>query len=85
VQIKLNFYDANSSSTAKLLTCGDEKCTMMYQLALSGCNSHMHCEYQVTYGDGSITSGYFVEDSIHFDKVSGNQQTTTGNGSVVFG
>uniref|UniRef100_A0A7C8ZFG4 Peptidase A1 domain-containing protein n=1 Tax=Opuntia streptacantha TaxID=393608 RepID=A0A7C8ZFG4_OPUST len=83
--IKLNFYDANSSSTAKLLTCGDEKCTMMYQLALSGCNSHMHCEYQVTYGDGSITSGYFVEDSIHFDKVSGNQQTTTGNGSVVFG
>ncbi|XP_074321173.1 aspartic proteinase 36-like [Silene latifolia] len=83
--IKLNLYDPKSSSTANLINCDEKQCAMIYQGILSGCESHMPCLYEVTYGDGSSTSGYFVEDTFHYDKVTGNQQTTTGNSSVTFG
>ncbi|KAH9606743.1 hypothetical protein KSS87_009526 [Heliosperma pusillum] len=83
--IKLNLYDPKSSSTANLINCDEKQCAMIYQGILSGCESHMLCLYEVTYGDGSSTSGYFVEDTFHYDKVTGNQQTTIGNSSVVFG
>ncbi|KAK9673483.1 hypothetical protein RND81_12G170300 [Saponaria officinalis] len=82
--IKLNLYDPKSSSTANLINCDEKQCAMIYQGTLSGCASNMLCEYQVTYGDGSTTSGYFVEDTFHYDEMSGHQQTT-GNVSVVFG
>ncbi|KAL2941490.1 Aspartic proteinase-like protein 2 [Bienertia sinuspersici] len=84
-KVKLNLYDPKGSSTAKLVNCDDKQCTMIYQGTLSGCHSDMLCQYEVTYGDGSTTSGYFVEDSFHYDEVSGDMQTTSGNGSVVFG
>lgn len=83
--IKLNLYDPKGSSSAKLVTCDDTKCTMIYQRILEGCQSDVLCQYEVTYGDGSVTSGYFVQDTFHYDKVSGNLQTTTGNTTVVFG
>lgn len=83
--IKLNLYDPKGSSAAKLVTCDDTKCTMIYQRILEGCQSGVLCQYEVTYGDGSVTSGYFVQDTFHYDKVSGNLQTTTGNTTVVFG
>ncbi|XP_021772321.1 aspartic proteinase-like protein 2 isoform X2 [Chenopodium quinoa] len=83
--IKLNLYDPKGSSTANLVNCDDSQCTMIYQGTLSGCQPDMLCQYEVTYGDGSTTSGYFVEDNFHYDSVSGNLQTTSGNGSIVFG
>ncbi|XP_021734363.1 aspartic proteinase-like protein 2 [Chenopodium quinoa] len=83
--IKLNLYDPKTSSTANLVNCDDSQCTMIYQGTLSGCQPDMLCQYEVTYGDGSTTSGYFVEDDFHYDRVSGNMQTTSGNGSIVFG
>ncbi|KAL9260414.1 Aspartic proteinase 36-like protein, partial [Drosera capensis] len=83
--IKLSLYDPKESSTAHLVTCEDSSCAMIYAGTLSGCQADLLCNYQVTYGDGSTTSGYFVQDDIHYDRVSGNLQTTTANGSVVFG
>lgn len=83
--IKLNLYNPKGSSTANLVNCDDSQCTMIYQGTLSGCQPDMLCQYEVTYGDGSTTSGYFVEDTFHYDQVSGNLQTTSGNGSIVFG
>lgn len=83
--IKLNLYDPKGSSSAKPVNCDDKKCTMIYQRVLDGCQSDMLCQYEVTYGDGSVTAGYFVEDTYHYDKVSGNQQTTSANTSIVFG
>ncbi|XP_019104419.1 aspartic proteinase 36 isoform X2 [Beta vulgaris subsp. vulgaris] len=83
--IKLNLYDPKGSSTAKLINCDDSQCTMIYQGTLSGCQSDMPCQYEVTYGDGSTTSGYFVEDAFHYDQVSGDSPATSGNTSVTFG
>ncbi|KAH9610597.1 hypothetical protein KSS87_009842 [Heliosperma pusillum] len=83
--ISLNFYDPKSSSTANLINCDEKQCAIIYPGTLSGCMSDMACQYEVTYGDGSTTSGYFVEDTFHFNKVTGLNQTTPGNGSVVFG
>ncbi|KAJ8421889.1 hypothetical protein Cgig2_009608 [Carnegiea gigantea] len=59
--IKLNLYDPKGSSTAKLVTCGDTKCTMIYQRILEGCQSDMLCQYEVTYGDGSIYQSWWFE------------------------
>lgn len=83
--IELTLFDPNSSSTAKPVTCDDNICDMIYSAPLSGCKPDLLCPYEVNYGDGSSTSGFFVEDDIHYDKVSGNLQTTLGNGSIVFG
>ncbi|KAK9692220.1 hypothetical protein RND81_09G249500 [Saponaria officinalis] len=83
--IKLNLYDPKGSSTANLITCDEKQCAMIYQGTLSGCKSNMLCQYEVTYGDGSSTTGYFVEDTFHYDKATSNQNTTLGNASVVFG
>ncbi|GAB2287141.1 hypothetical protein Dimus_021527 [Dionaea muscipula] len=85
IGIKLSLYDPKGSSTSQLVTCEDDSCAMIYSGTLSGCKPDVLCYYEVTYGDGSTTSGFFVQDDVHYDKVSGNLQTTTGNGSVVFG
>ncbi|GMH11409.1 hypothetical protein Nepgr_013250 [Nepenthes gracilis] len=85
IGIKLTLYDPKGSSTAKMVTCDENLCTMIYSSTLSGCKSDMLCYYEVTYGDGSSTAGFFVEDYIHYDRITGNLQTTMGNGSIVFG
>ncbi|KAL8166232.1 hypothetical protein V2J09_007731 [Rumex salicifolius] len=83
--VKLTLFDPKSSNTSKLVGCDADQCSMIYSGTLSGCKSDTLCYYEVTYGDGSSTSGYFVEDYFHYDKVTGNLQTTSGNASVVFG
>ncbi|XP_019193699.1 PREDICTED: aspartic proteinase-like protein 2 isoform X2 [Ipomoea nil] len=83
--INLSLYDMKSSSTAKEVTCDQDFCTTMFNAPYSDCKVGMPCEYQVTYGDGSRTAGYFVQDYIHFDQVTGNLQTKSMNGSIAFG
>ncbi|RYQ91392.1 hypothetical protein Ahy_B09g097275 isoform F [Arachis hypogaea] len=43
------------------------------------------CPYSITYGDGSATSGYYVQDYLTFNHVSGNLNTAPQNSSVFFG
>lgn len=81
--IKLQTYDPKSSSSAKVIKCDNQQCNMIYQRTPDNCKSDMLCQFEVHYGDGSSTSGYFVEDSINY-KIAGNQ-SSTGNGNVVFG
>ncbi|GMH13062.1 hypothetical protein Nepgr_014903 [Nepenthes gracilis] len=84
--IKLTLYDPKGSSSARVVSCDDNLCTMIYPgSTLPGCTTDTLCYYQVTYGDQSSTAGFFVEDYIHYDIVSGNPQLTMGNSSVVFG
>ncbi|XP_031105024.1 aspartic proteinase-like protein 2 [Ipomoea triloba] len=83
--IALSLYDMKSSSTAKEVTCDQDFCTTMFNAPYSDCKVGMPCEYQITYGDGSRTAGYFVQDYIHFDQVTGNLQTKSMNGSIAFG
>nr|XP_016515427.1 PREDICTED: aspartic proteinase-like protein 2 [Nicotiana tabacum] len=83
--IDLTLYDLKASASGKTVSCDQDFCTDMFNAPYSDCRVGAPCEYQVTYGDGSSTSGYFVKDFIHFDQVSGNLKTTAMNGSIAFG
>ncbi|AES80408.1 eukaryotic aspartyl protease family protein [Medicago truncatula] len=81
----LTLYDPNGSKTSNAVPCGDGFCTDTYSGPISGCKQDMSCPYSITYGDGSTTSGSFVNDSLTFDEVSGNLHTKPDNSSVIFG
>lgn len=83
--IELTLYDPKSSWTGNLVTCDQDFCSSTYNGPLPGCKPELLCQYNVVYGDGSSTAGYFVKDFVQFDRVSGNFQTTSMNGSVIFG
>ncbi|XP_021900146.1 aspartic proteinase-like protein 2 isoform X1 [Carica papaya] len=85
LDIKLTLYDTKSSSTAKRVTCDDDFCSLISSSQSSTCQLGSPCEYTVVYGDGSSTNGYFVRDTVHLDQVTGNHQTGSTNGSIVFG
>ncbi|KAM1039232.1 hypothetical protein ACFX13_034530 [Malus domestica] len=82
---KLTMYDSKSSSTSSKVTCDQEFCTSSFNGKLPDCKADMLCNYSISYGDGSTTSGYYVKDNIQLDKVNGNHQTTSTYGTVVFG
>ncbi|KAF3457006.1 hypothetical protein FNV43_RR01663 [Rhamnella rubrinervis] len=67
--LDLTLYNIKDSSTGKLVPCDDEFCLRLMEI----------------YGDGSSTAGYFVKDVVQYDSVSGDLQTTSANGSVIFG
>ncbi|CAI9090864.1 OLC1v1025733C1 [Oldenlandia corymbosa var. corymbosa] len=83
--IDLTLYDMKSSSTAKSVTCDQDFCLSAFNAPSSDCKVGFPCEYSVTYGDGSTTGGYFVRDYANFNQVSGNLQTSSMNGTIVFG
>ncbi|XP_048437128.1 aspartic proteinase 36-like [Pyrus x bretschneideri] len=77
IGVKLTLYDPKGFSSSNAVTCNQEFCTSKYNGQLPGCRPDLLCQYDVTCGDGSATAGYFVKDTIQFDKGT--------NGSVVFG
>ncbi|XVF41477.1 hypothetical protein PTKIN_Ptkin01aG0282800 [Pterospermum kingtungense] len=83
--IELSLYDPKRSSTSSLVYCDENFCTSTYEGPLSGCKSNIQCPYNVVYGDGSSTAGYFVKDAIQLQQVTGNLQTGSTNGTVIFG
>ncbi|CAH9104517.1 unnamed protein product [Cuscuta europaea] len=83
--IELKLYDVKASSTAQAVTCDQQLCTTMFNAPYTDCKVGMSCEYQVTYGDGSATAGYFIRDDVHFDQITGNLQTSSMNGPIGFG
>ncbi|OVA05107.1 Peptidase A1 [Macleaya cordata] len=83
--VDLKLYDPDRSLNGRIVYCDDKFCTALNKGPISGCLSGMLCSYSLQYGDGSGTAGYFVNDVIGFDQVSGNLQTTSGNASVTFG
>lgn len=85
LQIDLTLYDPKSSSTSSLVTCDQDFCNSTYDGPLAGCRPGLACQYNVAYGDGSSSSGYFVEDNVQLDRVTGNLQTAPANGSIIFG
>ncbi|XP_024044200.1 aspartic proteinase-like protein 2 isoform X3 [Citrus clementina] len=83
--IELTLYDIKDSSTGKFVTCDQEFCHGVYGGPLTDCMANTSCPYLEIYGDGSSTTGYFVQDVVQYDKVSGDLQTTSTNGSLIFG
>ncbi|KAL2453496.1 Eukaryotic aspartyl protease family protein [Abeliophyllum distichum] len=85
LQIELEFFDPSSSSTASLLSCSDQRCASGAQTSESGCSDQNQCGYTFQYGDGSGTSGYYIQDSIYFDTTGGNSLTSNSSSPVIFG
>ncbi|KAL8532925.1 hypothetical protein ACS0TY_009260 [Phlomoides rotata] len=85
LDIPLKRYDLKASSTGQTITCDQEFCGTVFNSPNPNCKIGMNCEYNVTYGDGSITAGYFVRDNFRLDQVTGNLQTSAMNGSIAFG
>ncbi|XP_065861559.1 aspartic proteinase 36 isoform X4 [Euphorbia lathyris] len=81
----LTLYNIEDSSTGKLVPCDQEFCYEVNGGPLSGCTANMSCPYLEIYGDGSSTAGYFVKDVVHYDRVSGDLETASANGSIMFG
>ncbi|KAF2300712.1 hypothetical protein GH714_015295 [Hevea brasiliensis] len=76
----------SNSSTASLISCSDQRCTVGIQSSDSLCSSQSNqCGYTFQYGDGSGTSGYYVADFLHFDTVLGGSVTNNSSAAVVFG
>ncbi|KAL8234206.1 hypothetical protein R6Q59_020306 [Mikania micrantha] len=83
--ISLALYNPEASSTAKMVNCDQDICMSTLSDPSNDCKAGMYCSYSVKYGDGSSTTGYFVRDTVQLDRVSGNLQTTSINGSIAFG
>ncbi|KAI3878170.1 hypothetical protein MKX03_029413 [Papaver bracteatum] len=69
--LTLKLYDPNLSSTAGLVPCNGGFCTEFSKGPIPG--------------DGSGSDGYFFQDVIRFDQVTGNIQTSIGNASISLG
>ncbi|XP_042059186.1 aspartic proteinase 36-like [Salvia splendens] len=82
--IELPLYNPKDSLTGKLVSCEENFCKEIGG-GLSGCNANSSCLYTEVYGDGSYTIGYFVEDVVQYDRISGDLETKSANGSVIFG
>uniref|UniRef100_A0A453FNN9 Peptidase A1 domain-containing protein n=2 Tax=Aegilops tauschii TaxID=37682 RepID=A0A453FNN9_AEGTS len=89
LNIQLEFFNPDSSSTSSRIPCSDDRCTAALQTGEALCqpsdSPSSPCGYTFTYGDGSGTSGYYVSDTMYFDTVMGNEQTANSSASVVFG
>ncbi|KAF5783635.1 putative nepenthesin [Helianthus annuus] len=86
LQIPIQFYDPSSSSTASLIRCSDQRCSLGSQSLDSSCSkSNDQCIYTFQYGDGSGTSGFYVSDQIQLDTIVGDSTSSNASASVVFG
>ncbi|KAL9247441.1 hypothetical protein vseg_020873 [Gypsophila vaccaria] len=83
--IDLTLYDPKESHTAKKVSCNSPFCLEVNGGPFPVCKTNFSCSFAEFYGDGSSSTGYFVEDVVHYDQVSGDLQTTTANGSISFG
>jgi kinase len=89
MQIRMEFFDPDKSTTASKITCGDDRCTSALQTGESICtavgSSGSLCDYTFQYGDGSGTSGYYVADMLHFDTITEDEQAMNSSATIVFG
>ncbi|KAD5960337.1 hypothetical protein E3N88_11809 [Mikania micrantha] len=83
--VPLSLFDPKGSSSAKTVGCDNEFCKFTFDAPGDECKAGMLCAYSVTYGDGSSTAGFFVDDNVQLAQVSGNRQTTSTSGNVIFG
>ncbi|KAK2643500.1 hypothetical protein Ddye_025263 [Dipteronia dyeriana] len=85
-QVQLNFFDPGSSSTASLISCSDQRCSLGLESADSGCAAQNNqCSYTFQYGDGSGTSGYYVADLMHLETILEGSLTSNSSAQIFFG
>ncbi|CAL1357510.1 unnamed protein product [Linum trigynum] len=64
-------FDPKSSTTYREISCSSETCTSLTDEGTS-CSSDV-CHYQVTYGDGSNTSGDMATETLTLDSTAGRK------------
>lgn len=69
--LELTLYNPRDSLTGKLIVCGQSFCKDFHQGSVLGCSGNGTCHYTQLYGDGSYSKGFFVEDVVQYDMVSG--------------
>ncbi|KAM3303013.1 hypothetical protein P3S67_014043 [Capsicum chacoense] len=84
-RIQLQFFDLSSSSTARPISCSDQRCALGAQSSFTNCSAENQCRYTLHYGDGSDTSGYYVADDMLYDIVTGNSLSSNSSARVTFG
>lgn len=86
LQIELNLFDPQSSSTSQFISCSDRRCSLGIQSSDSDCSTQSNqCSYTFQYGDGSGTSGYYVSDLLHLETILEGSVTQNASASIVFG
>lgn len=86
LQIELQLYDPAASGNSSAVTCGQEFCAASNGGVIPSCpGPATPCQYSITYGDGSSTTGFFVTDLLQYNQVSGDGQTGLANTSITFG
>ncbi|EPS59272.1 hypothetical protein M569_15536, partial [Genlisea aurea] len=89
LNIPMQTYDPSSSSTSSLVSCTDSRCIAIAggpsQDATCANQNQNQCGYLFQYGDGSKTSGYYVQDTLDFETITGNSQLSNSSASVIFG
>lgn len=86
--VRLTLYDPDKSNSGSTIACNQPFCDLASQTqSVQGCQSGQPepCAYNVQYGDGSSTTGYFVKDTLQYNEVTGNFNTRAANASVIFG
>lgn len=75
--VRLKSYDPASSRSSHELTCDDSFCR-------TSCLPGQLCLYQLTYGDGSTSEGYYVRDILELPNVN-NRSLNSDNATITFG
>ncbi|KAK9159713.1 hypothetical protein Syun_006054 [Stephania yunnanensis] len=65
--------------------CDQEFCETIARGPGPRCTTGSRCPFHERYGDGSANAGYFVQDLVKYDQVTGNLQKKSANASVIFG
>lgn len=65
-----SIFDPSKSSTYKRVACSASSCK---ELANNACSTNGSCVYIYSYGDDSITEGYFSTESITVERTSGEK------------
>ncbi|KAM3214290.1 hypothetical protein ACQJBY_066642 [Aegilops geniculata] len=86
---QMELYNPDSSSTSSRISCSDDSCKTADKSSSKVCQTSDStgslCGYNLTYGDGTEVSGYYVSDTMYLDTLIGNQHLANTSASVVFG
>lgn len=83
--VDLSFFDTSRSSTSKPVHCSDAACSLAMKTTATQCSKSDQCSYSFQYGDGSSTSGYYVNDMLYLDAIKQDSNTANSSALVVFG
>ncbi|KAI4994471.1 hypothetical protein ZWY2020_034112 [Hordeum vulgare] len=84
-RFELTLYDPSGSSSGTKVACCQDFCIATHGGVIPSCVPATPCQYNISYGDGNSTTGFFVTDFLQYNQVSGNSQTTLANASITFG